>query len=212
MKATKVLELLQAGKIKELESELKNEIMLETSNTTGSKAANQKAIFKHLQKLDREVLRKCIYKDGYQYYTDTLFMVKVSESNKNVLIPEVNEKEDGKYPELTRIIESTLDNRGFEITLNTKDILNVFKLKQAKCLYVVDESGQNYIFTAKDLKHAMQALNYNQETITFKFSVNSLHPFYFKNNDDLAIITCCKCYQMNGTYFNLQEKDFYACN
>ena len=49
MKATKVLELLQAGKIKELESELKNEIMLETSNTTGSKAANQKAIFKHLQ-------------------------------------------------------------------------------------------------------------------------------------------------------------------
>lgn len=166
MQLTKILKMLNDGKIEDLKTLLQEEIMLEDAKTTSGKT-REKKLKKHLDEIGRRktLLNSSIVVDGRQFIIDGYFACLLEEDDFICSIPFYdNVKND--FPDMSsHVIKGRENNIVFNIEY--VELINKIKLAKAQkeeCIsFIINEKPCN--FNIKNLEMFLLAMNYKKSDV-----------------------------------------------
>lgn len=168
-------------RLKDYIESLKYEFLIQKDNRK-----NIKSFISYLKKtnINRPLLQKSDYKDGFQYITNTYFALKLAKNYYIEAIPQVTEK-DGVFPDMIRLFTGAkqyynafdLSNDEKNTIIKTCDLSKKIKLHFKK-------TDQNYLFDSNDLKYSLYFLD-NDITIKTSSSGSILYACDNYNNESV---------------------------
>lgn len=181
------------SKIVKLLNDLKCEIYGEEvkATTSTSRIKQCLAYSKKLAKKHRPVLANAPMFDGYQYFTDSAFLVKLCKEDQIDILP----KEAENYPNIMNIIPNIAVAK-FEMYVKASEIIKHFKTEQAIELQL-DES--NTISFAKEcISKAMLFGNVKPTDNLHMYFNGGMKPFVIMNGRNDTVIIATPIREMSG--------------
>lgn len=204
MKAEKILDMINSGKIEELKESLSQEIKLESIGSSSSKS-NFKAVYNYLKKVkQRPLLHYCDYQNGMQVFTNSYFATSVEEEDYNPLIPDYRTASYGykSYPLVSGLAQNLVNSIGTQEITKTYDelveIINGLKAEQKK-----NNTSSEYFqeidkyFDYKLLEIALKSLNPSKtDTYIIRYhndSFRSFNPILIQKSHNKSYTLVCPC-------------------
>lgn len=148
--------------------ELKNEIrvsILKSENKTSSKS-RLNTMIRVAQKAGKNGFRVALSKapileDGTQLFTDSYFLVKLTEQDQNLAMD--SDLTDINYPRTDRVISGAKDGMQIAFKISVRELLNTFKMQNTAYIKYSDDE---IIALKKDItKNFITFMNYKPSDI-----------------------------------------------
>ena len=184
-------------------AEIMSKLLEDAKKTTAKETGNlqryneAKKIINNKLNKNRPILQKCVYRDGFQVFTDSYTLLKLAS---DLFIDELethNNADTERYPKIDSLFSASYDCL---IPFNVGELKTALKATpkseedKKTCIYKYEKEGSAFAVDAVRLLAALIILNFRNDDIveieyrrshTERFTV---HPLLLKNNGSVALV------------------------
>lgn len=183
VKLNEINTTVESESIKNLLSEIKQEILLEESKKQGSRITRNKKCISIIakSKLPNPLFHKCCYQDGHQVVTDSYIGCILKKEDEIIGLEEASEKDN--YPIMKKILCKSLELFYEDVQVSINEIKTLAKIKAPTV-----QIGVAY-FDPKKLLDLFYLLNIDNQETTILQVAHPLKPaFIIKDNGSIGCI------------------------